>query len=157
MNESPPIVDVGHLVAWCQSHSTLPVDEDEPYVFNFEHSQRGEEPFFRFVVSTQRLLRHCIGLHQINVDATYKVNWNGFPLMVIGTVDRNKKFHPLVYACCSSETTADFEFIFRSMRETINTLFDHDFAPEVLIADGANSIRNAFTNVFESAHTLIMC
>lgn len=102
---------------------------------------------FRFVVSTRRLLKHCVELKIMCADATYKLNWCGFPFMVIGTVDTSKTFHPLCFACCSGETTSDFEFIFKTMNDAVNELFDCEMAPEILIADGANSIRNAFMNV----------
>lgn len=47
--ESPAIVDVGQLVAWCQERSVIPLNEDQAYVLAFNHSELGEEPFFRFV------------------------------------------------------------------------------------------------------------
>ena len=30
----------------------------------------------------------------IQADATYKLNWPGFPVMVVGTSDMDRKFHP---------------------------------------------------------------
>lgn len=50
--ETPPIVSIGELVEWCQKHSDIQEDEDEPFVFAYEHSNEGEDPFFRFAVST---------------------------------------------------------------------------------------------------------
>ena len=72
-----------------------------------------------------------IGKEKVCIDATYKLNWNGFPLIVFGTVDRRKKFHPLVYACTASETTNDYEFVFESVKIAIEIYFE----PKILIAD----------------------
>lgn len=155
--ETPPIISLGELIEWCEKHSTVPLDEDIPYVIGFEHSSEGEDRRFRFVISTQRLLKNCIGITQLCVDATYKLNWQGYPFLVVGTVDRWKKFHALAFACCTNETTEDFAFMFHSMIDAVKLLFDETLAPEILIADGAYSIRNAFTEVFLSAVLVIMC
>lgn len=155
--ENPPIVSVGELVEWCQKNSSVPESVDKPYVFAFEHSNEDEERFFRFVVSTKRLLKHCAHAHLLCVDATYKVNWMGFPFLVIGTVDRAKKFHPLCFALCTSETEADYAFVFQALTNSIKSLFDIDFSPKILIADGSFAIRNAFENSFADILLMIMC
>lgn len=154
--ESPPIVSIGELVVWCESHSEIPMDEDTPFVMNFETCSESEEMFFRFAVSTKRMLSNCIGLAQICVDATYKLVWNGFPFLVVGTVDRAKKFHPLCFACTSNERKEDFVFMFESMKSSISNIFNDVFDPTVLISDAALSIRNAFEQVFD-AKVMIMC
>lgn len=84
------------------------------------------------------------------------VEWK-CPLMVLRTVDRAKKFHPLVYACCSHERTLHYKFTFKYVRDAIKTHFDREFNPEVLIADAADPIRNAFYELYESAKLDIMC
>lgn len=95
----------------------------------------------------------------ICIDATYKLNWMGFPLIILGTVDRLKRFHPLLYACTSNETTENYMFVFESARNGIATHFECDeFAPSTLIADGADQITNAFFDIFKNcAKTVIMC
>lgn len=103
------------------------------------------------------MLANCIDLEQICVDGTYKLNWHGFPFEVVGTVDREKKFHPLCFACTTGETTVDYAFLFEAMRDTIHKLFNVQFKPMILIADGAHSIRNAFEQVFPFFLIMIMC
>lgn len=78
-------------------------------------------------------------------------------MVVLGTVDRRKKFHPLAYACTSHETTEDYSFVFESVKNAIEIFFETTFEPVTLIADGAMSIRNGFYNVFDSAELDIMC
>lgn len=155
--EKPPIVSVGELVEWCQKYSTVPDNIDEPFVFAYEHSDEGEECFFRFTVTTRRLLNHCAHSDLLCVDATYKVNWMGFPYLVIGTVDRAKKFHPLCFSLCTSETEEDYSFVFKALTHSIKELFDIEFSPKILIADGSFAIRNAFENSFADILLMIMC
>lgn len=94
-------------------------------------------PFSDF---TLRLIGNCIGLEHICSDATYKLMWQGFPFLVMGTVDRAKKFHPLCFACTSNERQEDFEFLFRSIKSSVEKNFNGPFSPSILIADGAHSI-----------------
>lgn len=78
-------------------------------------------------------------------------------MIVLGTVDRLKRFHPVAYACCSNETTADYEFLFESIRNALEVFYDMKFEPKVIIADGADAIRNAFYNSFPTAELDVMC
>lgn len=103
------------------------------------------------------MLEKMRNLETICIDATYKLNWHGFPLIVVGTVDRLKRFHPVAYACSTNETTADYEFVFEAIRDATENIYGHKFEPKILIADGADAIRNAFYNAFPSAVIDIMC
>lgn len=153
-----PLINVGDLMKWCEAHSSYPDNDDEAFVLAHECSAISDKDMqFRFCLSTPTLLRKFIGLKQISIDATYKLNWNGFPLIILGTVDRAKKFHPLVYACSTNETTNDYTFIFESIQTAIEVLYESSFEPTTIIADEAHSIRNAFFNVFTSADLGIMC
>ncbi|CAF3899707.1 unnamed protein product [Rotaria sordida] len=52
----------------------------------------------------------------IHADATYKLIWQGFSVLMIGTTDFNKALHPFDLATCSNEKTTYFEFIFNSIQ-----------------------------------------
>lgn len=112
---------------------------------------------FGFAFSTLLLLQILKNVKTICIDATYKLNWHGYPLKVLGTVDRTKRFYPLVYACCSHERTSDYTFIFECVKKAIRKHFDVEFKPEILIADGADSIRNSYYRCFETAKIDVMC
>lgn len=155
--ETPRMVRLGDLMAWCEKNSELPSDENKAFVIGSESSTIESDMRFRFVLSTPFLLKTLKNKKKICIDATYKLNWLGFPLMVLGSVDRNKRFHPFIYACCSNETGLDFKFIFDAIRKAIKTHFNGEFEPEILIADGSHAIRNAFFDSFESAKIHIMC
>lgn len=152
-----PMINVGDVMQWCEENSTYPANDTDPFVLGYECSSLNEPLSFRFCVTTPLLLQFFIGLTTIAIDATYKLNWNGFPLIVLGTIDRQKKFHPLLYACTSRETTCDYSFVFETLRNGIEVLFGQKFLPEILIADGADAIRNAYYQSFDTAKKDIMC
>lgn len=77
---------LGDLNEWCSDNAVFPANEDVSY----GSSSIFDDLSFRFSMST------------------YKLNWNGLALIVLGIVDIQKKFHPLLYACVSYETTDDY-------------------------------------------------
>lgn len=156
--EIAPLFNLGDLSEWCGINSEFPSNEDQAFVIAHECSPvSGNEMHFRFCLSTPVMLRKFIGLNQICIDATYKLNWNNFPLIIVGTVDRMNKFHPLVYACTSNERTEDYEFVFTSIKIAVQSFYGETFEPTTLITDGAIPIRNAFDLVYISADLGIMC
>lgn len=156
--EAPPIVSIGELVEWCEERAATPKNNDEAFVLAEQHSKHKQNMYFRFVLSTVRLLRNAANVNNICVDATYKLNWCGFPLLLIGTIDLNKSFHLIAIACCSNEKQADFSFLFKTVSGTVKDLLGFELKPEIMIADAADAIRNAFYESFpESATTDIMC
>ena len=60
-----------------------------------------------------------------------------------------KRFHPISMCICSHESAIDYEFIFASVRRVIAKLFDTDYRPAILMADGADAITNGFMSAFE--------
>lgn len=152
-----PMINLGDLMEFCNNNAEYPVNDNEAFILASECSSISDELHFKFCYSTANLLKKFIGLKTICIDATYKLNWNGFPLIVFGTVDRGKKFHPLLYACTSHETSEDYSFVFETVKNCLEVFYEASFEPTTLIADGAISIRNAFYGVFESANLDIMC
>lgn len=112
--------------------------------------------FHRFFVSTKLLLKAAIGVEKIHSDATYKLIWQGYPVLQIGTSDLHRKYHPFGIAVCTQETTADFKFIFDSLQRAVLEKFDVQIKPSYLIADAAKSIQNAFQQSFDGG-SVVMC
>jgi len=73
----------------------------------------------------------------------------GLPVLLTGTTDANKKFHPFSVSVCTNETHEDYEFIFKSLIEILDKLYQYEYKPNVLIADGAEAITNGFKQAFE--------
>lgn len=53
----------------------------------------------------------------VQIDATYKVIWQGYPTLIVGTSDKNRVFRPVAIAVRKCEVAADFCFI----SEALNT------------------------------------
>lgn len=148
----------GELEKWLIENSTVPSDESEPFIVQHEISYDNvKNPQFRFFASTIKLLEMAVEARKIHADATYKLVWQGFPVLVVGTTDMGRQFHPFGMAVCSNETSKDFEFIFGALKEGVKNIFKADMKPQVLICDAANSISNGYKEVFEDDHMVVMC
>jgi hypothetical protein len=86
-------------------------------------------------MTTQRLLKDALKNKHICADATYKLIWLGFPVLLVGTTDKANQFHPFGIGVTSSETEVDFELIFHSIAKGVLLLTNTVYKPEILIAD----------------------
>ena len=75
-----------------------------------------DEENFRIVVTTKRLLRLATEARVLQADTTYKLNWHGFPVLIVGFSDANRVFHPIAMATTTKEESYDFQFIFYSIQ-----------------------------------------
>lgn len=155
--DNQPIIHVGDLMKWCEERTAFPTNPDDGFVLGYDCLTSEDNQSFRFCLSTPNLLDKLSNALVIAIDATYKLNWMGYPLIILGTVDNTKKFHPLVYSCSSHERTEDYEYVFKTIKDSIAKHLNKIFKPEQLVADGADAIRNGFYKVFDSAKTDIMC
>jgi hypothetical protein len=76
----------------------------------------GDHPSFRFFMSTKTLIRESQNACHVHADATYKLIWQGFPLLVFGTTDKVRFFHIFEMAACGNEQTEDFILVFKALR-----------------------------------------
>ncbi|CAF1379390.1 unnamed protein product [Adineta ricciae] len=167
----PTGISLGEIEQWCvESTRSIPESDDVGFVVSYEivyddninnyvngddDDDDGENKF-RFFVSTKRLLRTASRSKKIHADATYKLVWQGFPVLIVGTTDMNRQFHWFGVAVCSNEKTADFTFIFRALQEGVSKLDLQKIDPDILIADGSDAIRNGFQSVF-GEKPIVMC
>lgn len=148
----------GTLEKWCEENSSMPDDETPPFVLSYEIDSSDEDSVrFRFLVTSKLLLRSAIGAEKIHSDATYKLNWYGFPVLLVGTTDLYRKFHVFGVAVCTHETETDFRFVFGALKNGLIEKFNVVLTPKYLISDAAKSIQNAFKGVFGENTTSIMC
>lgn len=107
------IISIGDVVSWSEEHLiNVDLNIDAPFVIDFKASTyEDEEKDFQYTISTKRLLSQSAHYEAVCMDATYKVNFHGYPLLMIGSIDANRKFH--LIALSVSEKTADYEFLFQ--------------------------------------------
>ena len=80
----------------------------------------------------------------IAADGTHKCIWNGYVLLLVGSCDREKRFHPFGAAITNGEKGVDYKFVFEALKHTVKKLYDRDLSPTILLADGAEAIHNGF-------------
>jgi hypothetical protein len=132
----PTALSLGEIEQWClESSRSIPELDDTPFVGayniiyddddndddNGEDDDSGENKF-RFFVTTKRLMKMASKSTKIHADATYKLIWQGFPVLIVGTTDLDRHFHPFGIAVCSNEKTQDFLFVFRALQEVTKKL-----------------------------------
>lgn len=154
-------LNYGTLEQWLAENVDVPSNENEPFIVNYHvhiDDDDRENSKFRFFVSTKLLLKSAVTVDKMHTDATYKLIWQGFPVLLFGTTDSNRKFHPFGASVCTNERAEDFKFIFQSLKDKVMELFEEEIKPGVLICDAADSIHNGWKEVFPlHVNDIIMC
>lgn len=95
------------LKNWLEENSNIPADKTEPFIVNFNVSLNEKNPSFKFFASTKQLLAlatlcnlHC------NTDGTYKLVWQGYPIIQVGATDMHRSFHPFGLGVSTTEQGA---------------------------------------------------
>jgi hypothetical protein len=148
---------IGELEEWCLKRSALPKSEDEVLIrYKIEVHSKDSISFF-IVGTTKRLLKMLIRNKHIVIDATYNLNYQGYPLVVGGTTDFRRKLHPAFACLVSNETHVAYGFIFSTIKQLIKEVCTFDYKPTNLIADGADAISNGFQEAFGPKFKRGMC
>lgn len=161
-------ISMGELNEWCESKSNIPINDDEAFILyheigdndeyeDIEDDDQNSKQYVRFCISTKRLLQIASISTAVHADTTYKLNWQGYPVLITGTTDADRKFHPFCLAVCNCENAADYRFLFESVKNGVRNIYDKEFKPKVLIADASDAITNGFEAVFGSNYKRIMC
>lgn len=130
-------------------------DANDPYVIQDIST---EDETFRFFFTSRALLENARGAKTLSADATYKLLWQGFPVLLVGTTDMDRKFLIMGVAVCMNEKEADFAFLFESLSKCVSQLLGDTLAPSSLVCDASKAIQNAFLSVFgKEGTTIIMC
>ena len=111
----------------------------------------------RMFFTTRRLLEPSEFVMHVTVDGTYKLNYQGFPCIMIGTTDLQKRFQPFGFAITIKEEEADYHFVFKSLADKVLTIFGRVFKPTILIDDAAHAITNGFNVTFGVPEKRVMC
>lgn len=152
----PSTISLGELEKWIINHTNAPENENEVFVIAY-YILESDPPSFRIVLSTKNLLKQCISADILHADATYKLIWQGYPVLIAGTTDKNRKFHPICLTVTTNECKADFKTMFQGVKSNLLSIFSHTFEPKILVCDAAKSIQNAFRDVFGKETFVKMC
>lgn len=147
------------LTDFVNKHTAIPNDEDNAFVVLFERSPSEEKKkFFRYFISTVRLLKMAADAVNIHADSTHKITTEKLPLIVIGSTDVNKKFHFIGFTITSNETANDYEMSFKAVIQGVLQVTGKEFTPNALVCDGDAAIHNGWKKAFNQIDTMIiMC
>ncbi|CAF1106844.1 unnamed protein product [Didymodactylos carnosus] len=153
----PAQISLNYIKKWCIEKSIIPNDPDECFVANYYIKDDDADPLFRLFVTTKNLMKNCLNSNHVCTDATYKLIWQDYPVLIVGTTDKQCAFHPFGIALCINEQTNDFEFMFKSVQLTIEKLYNINYCPIISVGDASGAITNGFINVFNVIEKNIMC
>ena len=89
------ITDV-EIKKWAEIKKIIPIEEDTPFVINYKvncDSLNENDQKLKILISSKRLLNNLNVYQMVQIDATYKLIWQGYPVFVIGITDKNQVFH----------------------------------------------------------------
>ena len=81
------------------------------------------------------------------MDGTHKLNNKGYPMVIVGTTDRERAFHPAVFAITKSEKEQSFAVIARAIEEYCAKHFEAEYkscTDLLTLSDSHRSYRNAY-------------
>lgn len=138
------------LTVSVKQHMQLPTGEDDAFVIRFERSPKEQhnEKFFRFFISTRRLLKNAAKSTIVHADSTHKVTTEKIPIIVAGVTDKNSKFHFAGMTLANHEKSDDYEVTFEGLKKGVEVVANELFEPDVLVCDGDTAIHKAYKSVF---------
>lgn len=150
----PTTISLSELLSITDKFAAVPDSDETPFMITeLQHDTLN----FRVFATSKALIRKAEYAKCLCADATYKLMWQGFPVLVVGTTDMNRKFHLIGLAVCRNEQEDDFKFLFESVKVSAHKLIGVRVAPTVLVSDAAPAIGNAFKNAFGEQVIIVMC
>lgn len=121
-----PIVTIDDLHEWCLRNEGEPEEKHMPFVV--QKQLNCDSRLVRVFISTPHLMKEVAKSGHLHADGTYKLMWEGFPLLVVGTSDAARKFIVAGVAITSGETHEDYEFLFGALATYYRTKqMDYEF------------------------------
>uniref|UniRef100_A0A915D851 SWIM-type domain-containing protein n=1 Tax=Ditylenchus dipsaci TaxID=166011 RepID=A0A915D851_9BILA len=131
------------LKSYAIQNSTPPENQDTAYVVAFKVSEDRKQ--WILVWTTKRLTDSQSKQGRVNhlqVDATYKLLYQGFPYFPVGFSDANKKFFCTFTALCSGETIWCYAGILRAVSQVCSTS-RQQYVPDFVMSDADTAIESA--------------
>lgn len=153
----PVTISMNELSELLRSHKAIPDNLDESFVLCEDVIMDSDEPYFRFLITTRRLLGTATFRNFSHSDTTYKCIWQGYPVFMLGTTDWDKAYHPYGLCVCSYEQSDDFKFLFQGIKDGTQNILGHKMEQKAIVCDAAFAIINAFKEVFGNDVIVIMC
>lgn len=133
---------MGELTAFVNQYRDEPEDEDTAFILTFERSppNQADNKFFRFFVTTKRLLMNAIHAKNIHADATEKIMVEKTYLLVVGTTDMKKSFHLIGILLSSHQDADSYEQLFSSVQSGVEQCAGWALDPDYIVSDADAAI-----------------
>ena len=144
----------GNLVEHCDTTLSLrnklkdyldiPDDENESWVpfCQIDDSEDSDEVRILVIFATNKILSYLKMSDTFHCDATYRLNWNGYPVFICGVTNQTGKFFPTFAVLSSHEDVENWKTVFQ---------FVHSYAGgshfKFFMGDGAKAITRAWSEV----------
>ena len=126
----------------------MPADEKAPYVIAYNVDDETDDVEFSVIFTTKKISKRIENDGNVHVDATYRINWQDYPLLIYGVTEPTGKFHLSGVMLASNEKASTWSSLFKALG---------DLSPSVRLADGAKEITNADSEVFGEEGLRLMC
>ncbi|CAF4641180.1 unnamed protein product, partial [Didymodactylos carnosus] len=115
----PSMYSVDYFRQWCLQRAAIPPIQSLQDVFVSTYEIISCDNLFIFFTTRQLISVGALS-RLLQVDATFKLNWNELPVLVFGCSDVNRKFHPFGIALISSDESCDsYVKLFQSIKNTV--------------------------------------
>lgn len=151
-------ISVEELKTWANQHSNIPDDEAECFVVQSKVVTETSAPdiqkyvrnavHFNCLLTSKRLLENALHGGLLHADATYKINYCGYPLLVFGVTDRRKAFHPIAFGMTDTENGGDYAFFFKAIKDGALRVHNRVVDFTASMTDAAMAPQNGFNEVF---------
>ena len=131
------------------------ITDDEFFVFGADFGTGNDDDHFQIGFTSKALINRIPEAVIFHCDGTYKVLKLGFPLMVLGISDINRKFWPIGFMFSSHEQKEDY-FKFFTKIKNIAKKCGVNFDPHYMIIDACKAMAYALRKCFPKC-TIIMC
>ena len=172
--------NLNEIIEWCNNKLEIPTDLDEPFCggIDYDLDHKEQLKYLRIFITTSRLIQQlkynckyfifimsifflCYLTYSysniaklIATDGTYKLNFQGFPVLMVGTVDHERQYHPYGILITKTVNAEDYKYMFQTLKN-LSINYKYEFNPTILLADTAAEITNGFKEVFNQGNLFI--
>lgn len=85
------------------------------------------------------------------------MNTLNYPLIVIDSTDKARRFHLIGFVLSKHEMHSDYAFAFAAIKNMSMKLFEKTTIPRAVISDAAPAVFNGYQEIFDHPTVHIMC
>lgn len=149
-------ISLEELEKLANDHSELPAvnQPDVPFVVFSRFTDIND---FIIIFTTRRLVWSATKAKMHNTDATYKLNLQGLPVLMLAISDNNNHCFPIAVAISARERSQDYADLLRTPVIGAERMRLNTTRPKYVMGDGAVAISSAIEAVYKDTVLRCMC